>query len=316
MNLREARIRERRTALVRAPDCGRVGSLRVRRQVEDVSVAAGAEHHGIGGVRLDRTRDEIARHDSPRAAVDHDDVEHLGARIHPDHTGPDLSLEGLVRAEEQLLSGLTARVKRARDLCSAERAIGEQAAVLAGERHTLRDALVDDVHAELRKAVHVRLARAKVPALHRVVEQAIDGVSIVLIVLRRVDAALRRDTVGASRRILKAEALHVVAELRQRRRARASCEPAADHDDGVFPLVRGIHELHVEAMGVPLLLDRPSRNARAQLHRHGTRWKYTATGTSVNPAHTTRASVSATGRRNGSSRPRSKPSVRTELHAP
>ena len=61
----------------------------------------------------------------------------------------DLPLERLVRAEQQLLAGLAARVERARDLRAAERAVGEQAAVLARERHALRDALVDDVHADI-----------------------------------------------------------------------------------------------------------------------------------------------------------------------
>ena len=102
-------------------------------------------------------------------------------------------LERLVRAEQQLLAGLAARVEGARDLRAAERAVGEQAAVLARERHALRHALVDDVDADLRQPVDVRLARAEVAALDRVVEQAVDAVAVVLIVLRGVDAALRGD---------------------------------------------------------------------------------------------------------------------------
>ena len=65
----------------------------------------------------------------------------------------------LVGAEQQLLAGLAARVERARDLRAAERAVVEQAAVLARERHALRDALVDDVDAQLRQPVDVRFAR-------------------------------------------------------------------------------------------------------------------------------------------------------------
>ena len=56
----------------------------------------------------------------------------------------DLALERLVRAEQQLLAGLTAGVEGARDLHAAERAGVEQTAVLAGERHPLGDTLVDD----------------------------------------------------------------------------------------------------------------------------------------------------------------------------
>jgi hypothetical protein len=61
-------------------------------------------------------------------------------------SGPcDLPLEGLVGAEQELLARLAAGVERARDLRAAEGAVVEQAAVLAGERDALRDALVDDV---------------------------------------------------------------------------------------------------------------------------------------------------------------------------
>jgi hypothetical protein len=82
------------------------------------------------------------------------------------------SAQRLVRAEEQLLPRLAARVERARDLRAAERAVVQQAAVLAREGHALRDALVDDVHRHLREPVDVRLARAEVAALDRVVEEA------------------------------------------------------------------------------------------------------------------------------------------------
>ena len=40
-----------------------------------------------------------------------------------------------------------------------------------------------------------------------------------------------------------------------------------DHDDGVFPLVRGVDQLHLEAVLVPLLLDRAGRNPGTQFHR-------------------------------------------------
>ena len=70
-------------------------------------------------------------------------------------TVPALHLphQRLVGAEQQLLARLAARVERARHLRAAERPVVEQAAVLARERHALRDALVDDVDAHLRQAV-------------------------------------------------------------------------------------------------------------------------------------------------------------------
>ena len=129
----------------------------------------------------------------------------------------DLPHHRLIGAEQQLLAGLAARVERPRDLRAAERPVVEQPAVLARERHALRDALVDDVDAQLRQPVDVGLARAVVAALDRVVEQPLDAVAVVLVVLRGVDAALRGDAVRAARAVVDAEAHDVVAELAERR---------------------------------------------------------------------------------------------------
>ena len=113
--------------------------------------------------------------------------------IHLHLAGADLPFQRLIGAEQQLLARLAARVEGARDLRAAEGAIRQRAAVFARERHALRDALVDDVDADLRQAVDVGFARAEVAALHRVVEQAVDAVAVVLIILGGVDAALRGD---------------------------------------------------------------------------------------------------------------------------
>ena len=132
----------------------------------------------------------------------------------------DLAHHRLIGAEQQLLAGLSARVERPRHLGAAKRSIVEQPAVLTGERHTLRDALVDDVDAQLREAIHVCLARAVVAAFDRVVEEPMDAVAVVLIILGGVDTALRGDAVRAPRTVLDAEAEDVVAELAERRRRR------------------------------------------------------------------------------------------------
>ena len=199
MNLRETGIRERRALLVRAVGRGHVGALGVRREIEDVAVAARREDHRVGHVRLDRAGHHVAHDDATRLAVDDDELEHLVALVHRHAAARDLLLERLVCAEQQLLAGLPARVEGARDLRAAERTVGEESAVLTREGHALCDALVDDVHRDLRETVHVRLARAEVTALHRVVEQPLHGVAVITVVLRRVDAALRRDGVRAAR---------------------------------------------------------------------------------------------------------------------
>ena len=107
------------------------------------------------------------------------------------------------------------------------------------------------------------------PALHGVVEQAPDAVAIVLVVLRRVDAALGGNRVRAARRVLEAETADAVAEFRERRRRAGAGETGADHDHVVFPLVRRVHQLHLEAVLVPLLGERAGGDAGIDLEGHG-----------------------------------------------
>ena len=149
------------------------------------------------GMRLDVAGQQVAGDDSGATTVDHHGVDQLDAIEQPNPAEADLAGQLLVGAEQQLLSGLATRVERAADLCSAERAVVEQAAVFAGERHALGDHLIDDVDADLCQAMHVALTGSEVTAFDRVVEQAMHRVAVAAIVLRRVDAALGGDRVGA-----------------------------------------------------------------------------------------------------------------------
>ena len=97
---------------------------------------------------------------------------------------------------------------------AAERTVVEQAAVFAGEWHALRHALIDDVDRDFSQAMHVGFSGAEVAAFDRVVEESIHGVTIVLVILRGVDATLGSDGVRATGRIMKHEVVYFVAELR------------------------------------------------------------------------------------------------------
>ncbi len=257
VDLGEAGVGEVRAAPVGPPDGGGVGVHGVGRQVEDVAVAAGREHHGIREVGVDTARDQVPGDDAARPACHHDQVQHLGARMQLHIARADLAAQCLVRAEQQLLPGLATRVERPRDLDAAEGAGVEQSAVLAGERYALRHALVDDLDGDLGEAVDVGLAGPEVAALDGVVEEAVDGVAVVAVVLGGVDAALGGDGVGAARRVLVAELHDVVALFGQRRPGRAAREPGAHDDDGVLAAVGGVDELGLEAPAVPTVGDRP-----------------------------------------------------------
>ena len=199
VNLGEARVGETGPALVCAPGGGDVATLGVGRQVEDVAVAAGGQDDRVRGVRLDRAGDQIAGHDAAGATVDDHQVEHLGAREHLDLARRDLARQRLVRAQEKLLPGLPTGIEGARHLRAAKGTVGKLPAVLARKGNALGHALVDDVVRDLGQAIDVVLARAEVPALDGVVEQALHAVAVVLVVLGGVDAPLRGDAVRAAR---------------------------------------------------------------------------------------------------------------------
>ncbi len=75
--------------------------------------------------------------------------------------------------------------------------------------------MIDDLCADLRQAVDVRLAGAEVAAFDRVVEKPGDAVPVVLVILRGVDPALCGYAVGAAGAILEAETIHLIPQLPQ-----------------------------------------------------------------------------------------------------
>lgn len=108
MDLGEAGVGEVRAAPVGPPDRGGVGVHGVGGQVEDVPVSAARENDGVREVRVDPAGDQVPGDDPAGPAVDDDQVEHLGARVHLDVAGGDLPAEGLVGAQQELLARLAA----------------------------------------------------------------------------------------------------------------------------------------------------------------------------------------------------------------
>ena len=213
MNLREAGIAKIRAAAMRAPDRRGVATFRVRRKIEDVAVAAGRKHNAVRRESFDRAGRKVARDDAARPAVHEDQVQHLAARVHFHRARGNLFLERLICAQEQLLPRLPPRIKCARNLHAAERARIEQSSVFARKGNALRHALIDDIHADLRKAIHVGFARAEISALHRVIKQPLNAVAVIPVIFRGIDPALRGDRMRAPRAVLKAKAVYVVALL-------------------------------------------------------------------------------------------------------
>ncbi len=328
MDLGERRVGEQRAPPVCPPARRDVAALGVGRQVEHVAVAAAGQHHGVGQVDGHRAGLQVAHHDAAGPAVDHDQVEHLVPGVHGDGAGADLPLQRLVRAEQQLLTRLAAGVEGARDLRAAEGAGVQQAAVLAGERHALRHALVDDLDGDLGQPVHVGLARPEVAALDGVVEEPLDRVTVVAVVLGGVDAALRGDRVRPPRAVLVAVAAHPVAELAQRRGGRTAGQPAAHHDHvepapvgrvdqpaGRAPLGPPLRERPVRRRGVG---DRVAVDEELTWVRHSgpTHPTSTANGTARKPTQRRIAKPSAAIRASRSPFALRWPRVRSALNSP
>src|SRR5262249_37195473 len=141
VNLRVAGICERGSLLICAIDRRDVATACIGREEEHVGISAGGENHGVRRVSLELSGDEIASDDARGSSVDHNEA---GKRVRREHSyaaEPDLPAQGRISTEEQLLSGLPARVKGPRDLRAAERSIRQRSAVFTSKRNALRDAL-------------------------------------------------------------------------------------------------------------------------------------------------------------------------------
>ena len=253
MDLRVAGIPETGSALVGAPAGGDVGTPGVGGQIVDVAVTAGGENDRISAVPGDFTRLQVANDDALGVAVDHHQVQHLrvGVGFHP--TRSDHFVQRRVGSEQELLTGLAAGVEGSGNLRPAEGTVVEQPTVFAGEGHTLSRALIDDVHRDLGQAMHIGLAGAVIAALDGVVEEAMHRITIVLVILGSVDAALSGHRMGATRGIMEHEVVHLVAQFGQGRRGAGTSQTGADDDDLVLPLVGRIDQLGAELVFLPLV---------------------------------------------------------------
>ena len=266
MDLRVAGVREEGALLVRTPCGGHVAALGVCAQEEHVAVAARAQQHAIGRMSLHLAGHEVTRDDPLRVAFHRHHVQHFAARVHLHPAAGDFLVQRRVGPEQQLLTGLAARIKRTAHLRTAKGAVCQHAAVLAGKGHALGHALVDDVHADLGQTMHIRFTGAEVAALDRVVEQAEHRVPVVLVVLRRIDPALGGNGMRTARAVLEAEALHLVAQLGQGGRGSRSGKAAAHHDHAVLALVLRIDQLRITLVIGPLVSKRAGGDVGIEGH--------------------------------------------------
>ena len=260
MDLRKAGIGEEGSLLVALPGGGTVGIHRIGGKEIGISVAAGSEHHRMGAETLDFTGHEVAGDDSLGLAVDDHEVQHLVTGIALDGSCGDFLVQGSIGAEQELLAGLSAGIERTADLDTAEGAVRQIAAVLTRKRNTLGYALVYDGGAHFREPVDIGFAAPVVATLDGIIEKAVHGVVVILVVLRGIDTALRRNRVGAARGIADTEDLDIVSEFSERSRCRCTAKTGTYDDYLEFPLVVGTDDPDFGLAPGPFLGERPFRN--------------------------------------------------------
>ena len=175
-----------------------VTPLGVGREVVDVTVPAGRQHHRVGRVPQRNLAGDQVADDDPRArpSTTTRSIISLRGYIVTRRAAP--ARARLIRPEQQLLARLPAAIEGPLHQHAAERPVRQFPAVLASKRHPLRHRLIDDRRAQFGEAVDVLLPRTKVSPLLRVGEQPPDRVAVVAIVLGRVDPSLRSDAVRRS----------------------------------------------------------------------------------------------------------------------
>ena len=112
MDLGETGIGKERAFFIGAIRRRDIAPARVGRQIKDISIAPGGQHDRVAGKATDLSGAEISRDNTFGMPVHHNEIEHLGLREHLHSAGRHLAAERLVTAEQQLLSGLTPRIKR------------------------------------------------------------------------------------------------------------------------------------------------------------------------------------------------------------
>ena len=260
VNLRKAGIGEESAFLVGFPSRAAVAVHGVGAQEIHISVATRAEQHGVRRIALDRTVHDIATDDTAGVAVFHHHVHHFAAGVHLYAAFCYLVAQSTVGTDQQLLSGLTAGVESTRNLRAAERTVVEITGIVAGKRHALRHTLVNDIVAHFRQTIYVGFAGTVVAPLDGIVEKTVDAVAVVLIVLGRIDTALRGDGVRPAGTVGNAEYLYIETQRAQRSGRRSPSKAGSHHNHIELAFVGGVHQMLFSLIFSPLLRQRPGRN--------------------------------------------------------
>src|SRR3954447_9750255 len=118
------------------------------------------------------------------------------------------------------------------------------------------------------ETINVRFTGTKIAAFDRVVEQPINAVPVILIILCRVDAALRGNGMRTPRGVLKTKTFHPIPELAECCRGRSAGQTSADHNHfELSPIIR-VDQSDMVPVISPFLSQQTRRNFWIECSNH------------------------------------------------
>src|SRR5688572_15730577 len=111
MYLSEAGISEQGAFFMSPPDSGCIASFRIRGKEEYISIATGTKKHSMRAVCFDLSGNKITRNNSSGFSIDDDNIKYLSTIVHLHFSIGNLTVQRRISAQQQLLTGLTTRIK-------------------------------------------------------------------------------------------------------------------------------------------------------------------------------------------------------------
>ena len=90
-----------------------------------------------------------------------------------------------------MLTGLTSSVECTGYLSTTERTVIQQTAIFTGKRYSLSYTLIDNIVRNLCQTIYIRFTGTIVSTLDRIIEKTIHAITVILIVFRSINTALR-----------------------------------------------------------------------------------------------------------------------------
>ena len=126
--------------------------------------------------------------------------------------------------------------------------------------------LINNIYTHLGQPINIGFTGAVIPTLHRIVEKPVYGITIILVILGRINASLGGNGMGPSGTVLITEAFYVIAQFSHGGGSRGACQATAHHNHLILPFIGRVNQLQVEAVLIPFLSHRSGWYFGVQVH--------------------------------------------------